>query len=116
MRKVESVCGENVNAEFATFDAVKDPNNSRRDHRSGLCNSRISSAVSHDARLGRSAKSKMHGFMCRPISAISGRVLIKTSALSSLLNCIGGVGLGMDFLRINRAKAVFDEIYDLDDP
>jgi len=32
MRKVESVGGENVNAEFATFDAVKDPNNSRRDH------------------------------------------------------------------------------------
>ena len=32
MRKVESVNGENVNAEFATFEAVKDPNNSSREH------------------------------------------------------------------------------------
>jgi len=32
MRKVEAVNGENVNAEFATFEAVKDPNNSGREH------------------------------------------------------------------------------------
>lgn len=31
MRRVEAVNGENVNAEFATFEAVKDPNNSRRE-------------------------------------------------------------------------------------
>jgi len=32
MRKVESVNGENVNAEFETFEAVRDPNNSAREH------------------------------------------------------------------------------------
>jgi len=32
MRKVEAVNGENVNKEFATFDNVRDPNNSRREH------------------------------------------------------------------------------------
>lgn len=31
MRKVEAVNGENVNAEFATFEDVKDPNNSGRE-------------------------------------------------------------------------------------
>ncbi|MGK3946423.1 hypothetical protein ABK046_49715, partial [Streptomyces caeruleatus] len=32
MRRVESVNGENVNAEFATFEDVRDPNNSGREH------------------------------------------------------------------------------------
>jgi branched-chain amino acid transport system substrate-binding protein len=32
MRKVEDLGGESVNAEFETFDDVRDPNNSRREH------------------------------------------------------------------------------------
>ncbi|RTL74514.1 MAG: ABC transporter substrate-binding protein, partial [Bradyrhizobiaceae bacterium] len=32
MRKVESVNGENVNTEFATFEEVRDPDNSGREH------------------------------------------------------------------------------------
>ena len=32
MRKVEDVGGEKQNVEFATFDNVRDPNNSRREH------------------------------------------------------------------------------------